>query len=207
MAKIKHHYCALILAAGQSKRFKSNKLAVRFKDKLLIERTLEPFFKLQYQIRSIFVVTGAYSNELQPILNHLQVKQIHNEFYASGGMSSSIKIGVKQISNNIENFNGLFIHPGDIPFISGEDLILMINALENSQKKIIIPTHDKKRGHPLLVHSSLMDKLLDLEEHRKGLKGFLTDFKDAIEFVNSRNPGILYDIDSPDDLEKILKES
>ena len=92
----KHHYCALILAAGQSKRFKSNKLVVKFKDKLLIERTLEPFLKLPYQIRSIFVVTGAFTNELRPILNHLQVNQIHNEFYASGGMSSSIKIGVKQ---------------------------------------------------------------------------------------------------------------
>jgi molybdenum cofactor cytidylyltransferase len=197
----KHEYGVIILAAGRSRRFQENKFLADINGRPLLEKTLDPFLKLDSQIKIVIVVTGAYTEELKPLLQKLKVIQVHNQAYATGGMSSSVKKGLTCLQDQLEKLNGVFIHPGDIPFILSQDLLRMIAFLEEKSKLIIIPTFENRRGHPLLLHSSLIAELHTLKERDQGLRGFLSRSSEKIAFVPLNNPGILQDIDYLEDLE------
>ncbi|MFX0115786.1 MAG: NTP transferase domain-containing protein [Candidatus Hodarchaeota archaeon] len=199
----KHQYGVIILAAGQSRRFQENKFLVHINGIPLLQRTLDPFLELASRIKTVIVVTGAYTEELKPLLQKLKAKQVHNQVYTTGGMSSSVRKGLACLQDELEELNGVFIHPGDIPFILSQDLLRMIVFLEEKIKLIIIPTYKKRRGHPLLVHSSLIGELNTIKERNQGLRGFLSKYSEEIGFIPLNNPGILQDIDYPEDLERI----
>ncbi|MHA2249432.1 MAG: nucleotidyltransferase family protein [Candidatus Kariarchaeaceae archaeon] len=192
---MKKIYAALILAAGQSTRFGGNKFVAQIKEQPLIKKTIQPFSNT---CQSVTVVTGAYTEELKSLLNSLKVTQIHNPGYLYNGMSGSIKIGLKLI--NLENIYGLFIHPGDIPFVTEDDLQLMIDSLESSDLDIIIPTYGGEMGHPLLIRNQLVPLLNKLDNSREGLRSFVKDYSDRVLLVNSPNKDILVDIDTKKDL-------
>ncbi|MFQ5980558.1 MAG: NTP transferase domain-containing protein [Candidatus Heimdallarchaeota archaeon] len=201
--RVSSEFGAIVLAAGQSERFQSNKFLADVSGQPLLQRTLTPFIELKPYIKALCVVTGAYTAELQPLLQELAVKQSHNADYKLGGMSSSIKRGLIGVQEQVISYLGVFIHPGDIPFILRQDLLTMISTQEMNCSKIVIPTFEGRKGHPLLIHSSLIHELSNLKESRQGLRGFLVDHSDEIDFAASSNPGILHDIDYPRDLEGI----
>jgi molybdenum cofactor cytidylyltransferase len=200
MTESNNHYGAIILAAGRSTRFQSNKFLAVIDGIPLIQQTLMPFLELASRIKAIFVVTGAYTNDLKILLQELNVKQVHNPLFSSGGMSSSVKIGISHLQEDSKKIQGIFIHPGDIPFLEPDDLLKMIDAFEKSQKRIFIPIFNERRGHPLLVHMSIVNELKSLKEEKTGLRGFLASHSNEIEFVVSNNQGILRDVDRPEDL-------
>ncbi len=194
-------YYAIILAAGTSSRFKSNKLLSILNGKKLIERTLEPFIELNNTIKKICVVTGADYDEINSLFDNSGVDLVHNPKYM-GGMSSSVKIGLECLKDRIIDFEGIFIHPGDIPFILKEDLLMMIDHLNLFPEKIVIPSYVGKKGHPLLVPPKYIDDMLKIDERSEGLRGFLKNNHKHIKFVIVENQGILRDIDYPEDLEE-----
>ncbi|MHA2494093.1 MAG: nucleotidyltransferase family protein [Candidatus Hodarchaeales archaeon] len=193
-------YGALILAAGSSSRFQSNKFLAVIDGIPLIHKTLMPFLELESRIKAVYVVTGAYTDDLKTLLRELNVKQLHNPLFSSGGMSSSVKIGISHLQKDSRKIRGIFVHPGDIPFLETDDLLTMIDAFERSLKRIFIPTFGERRGHPLLIHMSIANELKSLREEKRGLRGFLADHSNEIEYVASNNHGILRDVDSPEDI-------
>jgi molybdenum cofactor cytidylyltransferase len=195
-------YGVIILAAGQSKRFKSNKLLVTIKEKTIIERTLQPFTELRNIISKICVVTGAYTEELKSVLNGLQINFVHNPDFEYGGMSSSIKVGLNCVKYQEKKIDGIFIHPGDIPFIKTDDILAIIRFHENTGSKIIVPTYENQKGHPLFIDKSLIDSLNYVSEEKQGLRGILNEYQNEIQLVECKNSGILHDIDTVEELQK-----
>lgn len=203
VTSVSSEFGAIILAAGQSARFQANKFLADVNGQPLLQRTLTPFLELKSCIKALCVVTGAYTAELQPLMQKLEVIQSHNSAYRSGGMSSSIQRGLMCLQEQAIDFLGVFMHPGDIPFIVRQDLRIMISTQAMNHSKIVIPTFKGRKGHPLLIHSTLIPELFALEERRQGLRGFLAHHSNEIDLAVSSNPGILYDIDYPRDLEGI----
>jgi molybdenum cofactor cytidylyltransferase len=58
---------AIILAAGESGRMQTNKLLLPYNEKTMIETVIDHV--RQSAIDNILVVSGAYSNELLPVIN------------------------------------------------------------------------------------------------------------------------------------------
>jgi molybdenum cofactor cytidylyltransferase len=115
-------------------------------------------------------------------------------------MSSSVIIGLQQLKDVVET-EAVFIHPGDMPYIKSADLERMMLCFDKSDKKIIIPSHNNRRGHPLLVDLQLFADLSSIDNMTKGLRGFIENFEDEIEYVLIDHNGILRDIDFPEDLQ------
>lgn len=200
MSKHQPKFGAVILAAGKASRFQENKLLARLGDSTVIEQTLETFLALKEKISSIVIVIGAYRMEMEKFLRNYDLEIIYNPDFAKKGMSSSVITGLKHLKQ-ISKIEGVFIHPGDMPFINSDDLEKMILAFVNSSKKIIIPSFQKRRGHPLLVSRQLIDELSSIEDSKNGMRGFLEEFDKNIEYVLVDHAGILRDIDFPQDLQ------
>ena len=101
---------AILLAAGQSKRLMSeNKLIKKFKNKALINHSLQALFKSK--VDKIVIVLGYQNNEVRKVIkkNKKNIFVFNKKFRL--GMSSSINAGLKKISKKDKGF----IIEDDIP--------------------------------------------------------------------------------------------
>ena len=104
---------AILLAAGQSKRMKSeNKLIKLYKNKPLINYSLNVLKKSK--VNKIIIVLGHQHKEVKKIIKkNKKIIFTYNKNYKKG-MASSIKIGLKKISKNDKGF---IVAQSDMPFV------------------------------------------------------------------------------------------
>ena len=70
-------------------------------------------------------------------------------------------------------------------------------------RPIVIPRHKGKPGHPPLIHRSKFDQLRGWRGP-DGLGGFLKAQSSLVAYFDVEDPFILLDIDTPQDLQKII---
>ncbi|QGU94743.1 NTP transferase domain-containing protein [Clostridium bovifaecis] len=181
---------AVILAAGFSSRAKTYKMTLKIDGKTVIERAIESMLKFSSRV----IVVGGYKIEnLKPIVKKYEsVELVFNEEFEKG-MFSSIKRGFSCIKG--ENF---FFMPGDYPLIGD---MVCLELLKHKKSEIVIPTYKGKKGHPVLIKANLAKELLQSDKY-SNLRDFINDKKPI--FVPVGNEGILLDIDTIEDYEKIL---
>ena len=189
---------AIILAAGESSRMKANKLLLPFHGQPMISVVVA--HAIEAGIENILVVTGATRDELLPVISKLPVKHCHNSDYPQG-MLSSVQCGLK---NTPESMNAAFIFLGDQPEVPASVPIMLAKAQVESGKGILVPVFSGKRGHPLMIHARFRNEVAALPQD-KGLRGLLDRFPDEVLEVEVDTPGILKDIDSPEDYNELTK--
>ncbi len=193
----------ILLAAGESTRFPGNKLLFEIKPNITVLDTSLTFI-LNSKVDQIILVLGHEANRiLQTIENKIKntnkiIIAINSE-YQSGGMSSSIKKGMELVSKS----QAVMILPADIPYIPSRVFDQIINYYFTFFPKLIIPTFQKRKGHPILISSELFDNVKSISEETKGLKKIIGKFRDEIIFLPTDSEGILLDIDSISDMEKM----
>lgn len=181
----------VILAAGYSSRANGFKMQFQLDHKAVIQLVVEAFLPI---CTNIFVVGGFEYEKLLPFLEPYgdKVKLVVNEEFEKG-MFSSVKTGVKQVRS--EQF---FIIPGDYPLITTDLCSMILSA----GKAFAIPSFNQRGGHPILLNSSCITKLL-AEDDSENLKSFLK--KLPMKYINVSDDAILYDLDTPEDYKKLQK--
>jgi len=174
----------IVLAAGFSSRMGKFKMEMLLEGKTLIERSVGSLDKV---CSKIIVVAGYKIKRIKEILrDHKKVEVVFNKEFEKG-MFSSVKIGISQIKT--EKF---FLLPGDIPFV-GQDVF---KKLLSQKGDIIIPVFKGRKGHPVLINSSLIDEILE-EPENSNLKLFIN--KKGLTTVAVQDKAILIDIDTEED--------
>ena len=174
----------IVLAAGFSSRMGKFKMEMLLDGKTLIERSVESLDKV---CSRIIVVAGYKSERIEEILKSYEnVEVVLNKEFEKG-MFSSVKIGISQIKT--EKF---FLLPGDIPFVKEE----IFRKLLSPKDDIIIPVFQGRKGHPVLIDSSLINEILD-EPEDSNLKLFID--KKGFTSVEVQDESILIDIDTEED--------
>lgn len=189
---------AIILAAGESGRMQTNKLLLHYHGKTLIETVIEHV--RQSEIDHILVVTGAFSDELIPVISRLPVKHCYNSEYKKG-MLSSVQCGFRNIPAATD---AVMIFLADQPDIPGEVADKLIQEYKKSGKGIVIPLHKGRRGHPLLIDGKYRHVIGQLD-HAVGLRDLMHKYPEDLLEVNVEMPGILKDIDTPEDYHAFTK--
>jgi molybdenum cofactor cytidylyltransferase len=175
----------VILAAGFSSRMGESKMEIVLKGKTVLEHTISQAYDLS---ENIFVVTGHFHNSMERLLSHYKkVNLVYNANYEAG-MFSSVKIGIQKVK--LENF---FLIPGDIPFVKKETY----RKLSERTGKIIIPSFSGRKGHPVLMSSELIPKILN-EDNNSNLRNFIRRQKTTI--IEVKDKFILKDLNYPKDL-------
>ncbi len=184
---------AIVLAAGEGRRFGGNKLTIPIGGEPVITRVLKALTSIDR-----VVIVGAYAEELMQYLRNEVV--IYNPNYREG-ISTSIKLGLRFF----QDYDAVLIVLGDMPLITRETISKIINAYHEGCTAVI-PTYKGLRGNPVLIHRSLFNELTRLKGD-VGARELLRDRADVC-YVEC-GPEVIMDIDTPDDLakiERIIKE-
>lgn len=186
---------ALILAAGESSRMKRLKPLLPLAGQTVIERVIGLF--RQIGIADIRAVLGHGADRLVPVLDRQGVPHVINTDYQSG-MFSSIQTGAAHLGNGCGAF---FLLPADIPFVRPETLQKLIAAFRETGQLVYRPRYQGRRGHPPLISAELIPEILAFQEPG-GLRALLSRHAERCVDIDCDDPGILIDLDTPEDYQK-----
>jgi len=183
---------ALILAAGQSRRFGGGKLRALWNARPLILWALEA--ALAAPVTEVILVWGGDPLILPLLPPDPRLKTVHCQDHLQG-MGASLAAGLKAIDPTSA---GAYVFLGDMPRVPAELTSNMAKALEG-QVRAVAPEFDSQRGHPVLLSAALFPKLLTLTGDQ-GAGTVLKDLGDSLILVPAPDDGCLFDIDRPGDL-------
>ncbi|MCS7280969.1 MAG: nucleotidyltransferase family protein [Desulfobacterota bacterium] len=195
---MKKRFFAIILAAGLSKRFGSQKLVQRVGQATIVELALRPFLVSQC-VDEILIVVGHESEKVARVLKPYPVVIINNPNYYEG-ISSSIRIGISYIGDEDETF----IHLADKPLVRPDLIKYMKKVSSKKTPHIVIPVYEGKRGHPILIGPGWYLKRISDVRGDVGLRYVIERERENVVYI-SADEGVLTDIDTPEDLGKIEK--
>lgn len=186
---------AIILASGYSRRMGQNKLLLKYRGKSLIEHTIETILQCGF---SEVILVGR-EGEIIEIGNRYGLKVIVNE-NAVKGISESIKLGV----GNAKETDGFMFFMADQPFLDVDTVMELCNEFLENSNSIIIPRFQEKRGSPVTFPCIFKEEFLLLEGDVGG-KVIINKNLDKVRFVEVWNADKLFDVDTNENYEYILK--
>lgn len=192
---------AVVLAAGLSRRMGRPKLVLPWGERTVVEQVVTTLLK--GGISEVVVVTGGARAEVKTALAGYPIGLAHNPDFARSEMVISLQVGIRSLSADC---SALLVALGDQPTIKAELVQRIVTAYETSQARLIIPSYQKRRGHPWLVERSLWPGLLGLTEDQT-LRDFLRANEAEIRYLETDSPEILKDLDTPEDYQRLRGEA
>lgn len=186
---------AVVAAAGLSSRMRDFKPLLCLGGSTVIHSTINTLRAAGAD--KIIVVTGYQSVVLERHLKTDSVIFIKNERYAQSDMLASLKMGLAALPDSEEQ---VFVTPADVPLVSVETLQKMLNT----PGEVVRPTYQGRGGHPLLLRGRAVEHTLNWEGPN-GLKGLLGSRALEVVSVDTQDPGILMDADTPQDYKALLR--
>jgi molybdenum cofactor cytidylyltransferase len=144
---------AVVLAAGASTRFGSQKLLAPVNDAPLVRRTVEQV--VAAGLDAIVVVVGREERAVQAALEGMPVRFVANTKFREG-MYTSLRAGIRHLARTAE---AAIIVLGDQPGISAATITDLIEAYRASRQPIVVPIYNGVRGHPVLFDASVFPEL------------------------------------------------
>lgn len=189
---------ALILCAGRSSRMGNFKPLLPLGPDNFIERTIRLYRSVD--INDILVVVGHEAQRVIPVLEDLGVSWVQNPHY-DRGMFSSIQTGVRHLQGQCLAF---FLHPADTPFVHPETIKSLIAAFQTKEADICRPCYRGRNGHPPLISMALGCAISEFDGEG-GMRALLARSTEKSRNVFCNDPGILMDLDTPEDYAAALQ--
>lgn len=189
---------ALVLAAGASRRFGSPKALARFKGRTLLELAIE---RARVAVGERFaVVMGADADVLLRQIALPSKHVIRCDDWITGH-SASLRFGITQLPKADQ---GVLITLVDQPLVEAEDLHRLINAWESDPTTAVAAefadsTGTSLIGAPCILPRSWFDAVASLT----GNRGASTLLRTSSHVLRVPIPSAAYDIDTPEDLERV----
>ena len=190
---------AIVLAGGAGTRFGGAKLTAPWRGGALIDGALATAFAAP--VRSVTIVTGADSAVERAVQRFAEragqskrLRVVHCSEHAEG-MGATLRTGVASLPADTA---GAFVFLGDMPRIPADVLAALAAAL-TADTPAAAPTFKGQRGHPVLFAASLFPEL-GLAAGDEGARSVLRGLGARLSLVPTDDPGVLFDVDRPDDL-------
>lgn len=186
---------AIVLAAGRATRMGgANKLTADVGGTAMVRRVAEA--ALASAARPVLVVTGSRAAEVAAALVGLDVTLVANPDFAAG-LASSLKAGVRALPPECA---GALILLGDMPLVTHEHLDRLIAGF--APGAIVVPTHEGRRGNPVLWPAIYFPELLHLDGDA-GAKRLLGAHETHVTEIDLATDAIFTDVDTPEALAKL----
>jgi molybdenum cofactor cytidylyltransferase len=219
---------AIVLAAGKSERMGSPKALLPIYGRTFLENILDAISRTS--IEETVVVVGHHRKEIEAALKLHSAerkrdsaqpqnaerkrdsaqpqnaerkrdsaqpqKLVFNPDYEKG-MITSFQTGIRALSWDM---SGAFLFLVDHPLVEPATIEPMIAHL--APNRIVLPTFEGRRGHPVLFSSEVLEEILALPSS-EGANIVVRKDLDRIVEVPVNAPGILVDVDTPEQFEKL----
>ena len=174
--------------------------------KLLLQKVCETW--LEAGIDDLLIVLGCDAADIRARLEENLLRRVNREESAAAvrfvenpkweaGMFSSVKAGVAATSARSTH---VVISPADLPFLSKGTLRSVIDAAASvDERTVVVPTFHRRRGHPLVIPSSLRARILSWPDTAR-LNRVFTEPDVEVLHLEGFDESILRDVDTPDDL-------
>ena len=185
---------AILLAAGQSKRIKSeNKLTKLYKKKPLLNHSLKALHKSK--VNKVIIVLGHQQNKIKKVIkmNKKNILSFNKNFRK--GMASSIKVGLKKVSKNDKGF---IVVQSDMPFIKSSDINKIYNSIKSKKFLVHVLKFRNKVGNPIGFDISVVKKFKRIKGDF-GAKFMVQRLKNETKFIKINNLKSFKDFDKASD--------
>tara|TARA_B100000927_G_C16425672_1_gene453325 strand:+ start:643 stop:1236 length:594 start_codon:yes stop_codon:yes gene_type:complete len=181
-----------ILAAGQSSRFGKTKLTQIFRGLPLVQH---PILAAKSVCKDrVSLIVGHDASSVIKASGDLVDIIISNSNFKKG-LGSSISTAV---SASKKTADAILIILGDQPFVSAQDLNMILDAWSGSSDEIVASSYDGIEGPPILFPKTTYQYLEDLSEDY-GAKYLIKN--DEFNLKKIKIPSARYDIDTQQDFD------
>jgi len=114
------------------------------------------------------------------------------------GPVASLQAGLRAMPPQVE---AVFFAPVDHPLFSARTVRDLIHAFRKHKAPVVLPAFEGWRGHPVLFNRELFPELLE-EDLPEGARSVVRRYLSTRLQLAVEDPGILADIDTPEDYRK-----
>ena len=191
----------ILLAAGESRRMGSPKALLLYQGQTFIERICTAF--LTAGVDELVIVLGARAAALRQALPpHPRLRVVENPRYFQGQLSS-LMTGIGALSPESE---AAVVNLVDHPLVTAETIKALAAAFRAAPLPILIAAYQGRRGHPVLFSSRVYGEILAAPLDQ-GAKVVVRKDPSRVREIQLDDPGILADIDTPQDYARYLAQT
>ncbi|MEM8498610.1 MAG: nucleotidyltransferase family protein [Pseudomonadota bacterium] len=185
--------CELVLlAAGQAKRFGSDKRFAELPNGKALWRTSMQIY-VDAGLSGHLVVGENESSKFHKLPEGIQV---HECTQAVDGMSRSLAFGLKQVKADFA-----LVALADMPFLRVATVLRLLDAAnKRGGVRAIQASYMNKPGHPKVLSRYLFRDLCSLKGDQGGIAVLKKLPGNQLKSLELNDPGILSDVDVPSDL-------
>ncbi len=184
--------CAIVLAAGMSRRMGTQKLLLPFAGRTVIAHIVAEL--LCSTVDHVLVVVGYQGKSVAQKLPKQMITIVTNPNYKSG-MLSSVRCGIQALP---QKCNAVMVVLGDQPAISSEIVDEMVQSFVKTDRGIVVPYYQQRRGHPLMFSMKYQNEIMTNFD-KVGLRGLLHTHPEDIFELEVSSSSVLSDMDFPED--------
>ena len=185
----------IVMAAGNARRFGSNKLDARVEGKTLLRRALEAV-PVSCFARVAVVTQYPQGMELAREMGFLSVENSRPDL----GLSHTIALGMA----HMQDMDAVLFQVSDQPLLRRDSVERLVEVYRSHPDRLVALGHDGVRGNPCLFPASLFPELLALEGDHGG-SAVIRRHEDRLLLVEA-SPRELTAVDTPQALEVLTGE-
>lgn len=189
---------AILLAAGQSRRFGSTqKLLHHVRGRALVVHSAELIAGAPVDELIVVIDRPEHTSSVASALYFVQPRFV----VATGGMASSLAAGVRALDPESE---AVLVALGDEPFVDVTAVERVVERYRKGGADVVVPRYRGTRGHPVLFARSVYPELEALSGDR-GARSVADHDPSRLAFVDLDLPKPI-DVDTPEDLARVEQQ-
>jgi molybdenum cofactor cytidylyltransferase len=197
---------AVIPAAGKSLRMGRPKLSLPFRDSTVLEHVVSAFRGAK--VDPVVVAVGPHVPELLPLARRAgaEVCALPAE---TPDMRATVEAALTWIESRwpMTGDDAWLLAPADHPCLEPEIIARLLDERNrHPESSLFIPTHEGKRGHPALIAWGHVAGIRSLPQGM-GLNQFFRSQSGQTWEVAVASPGVLVDLDTPEDYRRSQETS
>ncbi|MCI0701558.1 MAG: nucleotidyltransferase family protein [Planctomycetia bacterium] len=193
---------AVVPACGLSTRMGKPKLALPLGGRTVIEHVVSAL--REGGVERVLVVIGPHVPELIPLAGAAGAEVLAlNE--PTPDMRATVERGLSWLEGRYtpKASDWWFLAPADHPAFSSEVVGQLLTAAEtHADCSVVVPVHEGRRGHPVLLRWSCVAGIRALPADQ-GINSFLRLNAAEVREVPVNDPGIHANLDTPEDYARI----
>ena len=185
----------VVLAAGRSTRMGTPKPLVPLEGRPLLEHLLAA--PVVREFRAVVVVLGHDAAAVLPVADRCGCRHVVNPD-PDRGRTSSVQIGLEALGAPV---GAVFVQPVDCPLVLPETYLALAGAIGPAD--VAVPQYRGHGGHPPLVSAALVPRVRAAGPDEP-LRKLLEAPDVRRELVDVDDPGVLVNVDRPEDLPPLV---
>ncbi len=183
----------VLLAAGESRRMGFPKPLLPINGQTFANHITTSMLSA---VARLIIVLGAHRDAVAAALpadDRLTI--VENHEYRLGQLSS-IRCALRAVAADTD---AVIVHLVDHPTVRATTFRRLVDEYELSHRPILVARYNGRGGHPVLFDRSVFAEL-DREPLEIGARAVLKADPTRVLYVDLDDPGVLLDLDTPDDL-------